>query len=110
VIRRYAQIRPSRGTVISPALRAEVRSADGFGCAGYSAGMLGECFGGIELDHIRASHGIGMKSATERPNLVSLCSAHHRQKTENGRKWRPLLLEYIARRDQWGGGREEAPE
>jgi hypothetical protein len=67
--------------------------------------MAGECAGAISLDHVRASHGMGMKSATTRSNLVSLCSGmgevygHHRLKTEHGRTWRPILLQYINRRD-----------
>jgi 5-methylcytosine-specific restriction endonuclease McrA len=87
------------GTVIPARLRGNVKAADG-GCVGYLVGMEGPCFGSLELDHVRASHGIGMKSETERGNLVTLCSTHHREKTENGRKYRPLLLEYIAARDR----------
>lgn len=42
---------------------------------------------------------MGMKSPTERGNLVALCVTHHQVKTENGRTWRPPLLDYIDRRD-----------
>ena len=106
MLRRYAPIKKSRGTVIPASLRAEVLAADGYRCVGHQLldpPMPGDClcpFGGrLELDHVRASGAIGRKSATERGNLVSLCSAAHRQKTDNGRKYRPLLLAYIERRD-----------
>jgi len=97
-------MKPSRGTVIPASVRAEVYARDQ-GCVGPRVGMPGECQGAIELDHVRASHGMGMKSQTTRDNLVSLCSGgataygHHRLKTEHGRTWRPLLLQYIERRD-----------
>ena len=104
-LRRYSPLKPSRGTVIPTSLRQQVRFLDlvgGYqwaGCAGPRIGMPGDCFGGIELDHVRAGS-FGKKSATERGNLVSLCSTHHREKTLNGRKWRPLLLAYIEERDR----------
>src|SRR5687767_9554055 len=96
-LRRYAPLAPSRGTVIPANLRAEVLAADK-GCVGPRVGMPSDCFGAIELDHVRASHGIGMKSETALSNLVSLCSTHHRLKTNAGRTWRPLLVDYLARR------------
>lgn len=96
-LRRYAPLKPSRGTVIPPRLRIEVLTADG-GCVGRIIGMPGECFGALELDHVRASGGIGMKSRTTLDNLASLCSTHHREKTNNGRKWRPVLIAYLERR------------
>ena len=98
-LRRYAPLKPSRGTMISAKLRAEVLARDRWHCVGPQVLMLGPCFGRVELDHVRASGGLGMKSPTERGNLASLCSTHHRVKTLNGRKWRPLLLDYIAQRD-----------
>lgn len=97
-LRRYAEFKASRGTVIPARLRAEVLNADK-GCAGQKVGMVHECSGSIELDHVRASGALGRKSPTERGNLVSLCGSHHREKTHNGRKWRPLLLAYIEARD-----------
>jgi len=97
VIRRYSEIKASRGTVIPAGLRQEVKARDN-GCVGPRIGMPGDCFGAIELDHIRASHGMGMKSATELNNLASLCSSHHRLKTNAGRTWRPLLIEYVEAR------------
>jgi hypothetical protein len=56
--------------------------------------MLGACTPGrVELDHIdNAGHG---KRGPSTPlNLVSLCADHHQDKTENTRKWRPILREY----------------
>jgi len=38
---------------------------------------------------------MGMKSPSTEDNLVVLCGAHHRWKTENGREARPLLLAYL---------------
>jgi len=93
VLRRYAPIPKSKGTVIPPELRIRVLERDR-GCVGF--GRLPEpCAGSLELDHVRASHGIGMKSRTEADNLVALCGAHHRYKTANGRKARPVLLDYL---------------
>ena len=84
----------SRGTLIPDALRREVILRDG-GCVGPRAGMPLPCAGGIGLDHVRASHGLGMKSETNAGNLVSLCGTHHRLKTLEGRTWRPALLRYL---------------
>lgn len=64
------------------------------GCIGFGR-LPGDCSGGLELDHVRASGGMGMKSRTEPDNLVSLCGAHHRYKTANGRTARPILLAYL---------------
>ncbi len=55
------------------------------------------CEGRIEVDHVRASGGLGLKSETIRTNLVSLCSHHHKLKTDWGKTWRPILLAYLAR-------------
>lgn len=96
-LRRYQPLKPSRGTVIPPKLRIEVFEADR-GCVGPRVGMPGECFGALEIDHVRASGGIGMKSETSLHNLVALCSTHHREKTNNGKTWRPKLIEQIAKR------------
>lgn len=94
-LRRYAPIAPSKGTVIPPTMRIEVLERDR-GCVGPRVGMPGDCAGTLEIDHVRASHGMGMKSATEPANLVTLCGSHHRLRTEHGRTWRPLLLDYLA--------------
>jgi 5-methylcytosine-specific restriction endonuclease McrA len=93
-MRRYAPMKPSRGTVIPAGLRIDVLTRD-MGCVGFGR-FPGDCAGANELDHVRASHGMGMKSETTSSNLVTLCGAHHRWKTENGRKARPILLDYLA--------------
>lgn len=92
-MRRYAPITPSLGTVTPPALRIEVYERDR-GCVGYGQ-LPGPCAGPVEADHVRASHAMGMKSRTARDNLVSLCGAHHRWKTNHGREARPILLAYL---------------
>ena len=58
---------------------------------------LSPCDGPLDVDHVRASGGLGMKSPTHRTNLVVLCRWHHRLKTEYGKTWRPILLDYLAR-------------
>lgn len=55
------------------------------------------CSGPLEVDHVRASGGLGIKSPTHRSNMVLLCHWHHRLKTEYGKVWRPLLLAYLER-------------
>lgn len=92
-LRRYAPIKESRGTVIPADLRIRVLSRDQ-GCVGFGR-LPGSCAGPLELDHVRASHGMGMKSRTETDNLVSLCGTHHRWRTEHGREGRPILLAYL---------------
>ena len=55
------------------------------------------CEGRLEVDHVRASGGLGMKSETHRRNMVLLCAHHHRAKTDYGKTWRPLLIDYLNR-------------
>ena len=55
------------------------------------------CDGPLDVDHVRASGGLGMKSPTHRTNMVVLCRHHHRANTEYGKTWRPLLLAYLER-------------
>jgi 5-methylcytosine-specific restriction endonuclease McrA len=55
------------------------------------------CDGPLDVDHVRASGGLGMKSPTHRTNMVVLCRHHHIAKTEYGKVWRPLLEEYLRR-------------
>lgn len=93
-LRRFTPLKASRGTVIPDEVRRMVILRDR-GCVGPRAGLPGPCVNAIELDHVRASHGIGMKSETSARNLVSLCSSHHRYKTGFGREARPLLLRYL---------------
>ena len=75
-MRRYAPIAASRGTVIPASLRLRVLTRDN-GCVGFGRFPV-ECAGGLELDHVRASGGMGMKSRTAEDNLVALCGACHR--------------------------------
>ena len=93
-LRRYAPLKPSRGTVWPPEVKAHVRSHYA-GCLGPLAGMKGECLGQIELDHVRASGGTGMKSKSVAVNAAQLCSWHHRLRTEHGKEWRPRLITVI---------------
>lgn len=55
------------------------------------------CDGPLEVDHVRASGGLSMKSPTHRTNMVLLCRWHHRLKTDWGKTWRPLLIAYLER-------------
>jgi 5-methylcytosine-specific restriction endonuclease McrA len=94
-LRRYTPLNPSRGTVIPADIRQAVHERD-LGCVGATLGWPSHRDKrGIELDHVRASHGLGMKSATELGNLVALCNDCHRYKTDHGREARPLLLAYL---------------
>lgn len=95
-LRTYKPMKQSRGTVWPTDVRIAADLRDR-GCLGPRVGMPDECFGDIELDHIRASGGIGMKSRSTLDNAASLCSTHHRIKTNAGRTWRPVLLDYIER-------------
>jgi 5-methylcytosine-specific restriction endonuclease McrA len=96
-LRRYARIKKSRGTVIPPEVRRAVVARDVV-CIGLIAGFPTTHGGTLELDHVRASHGIGMKSESTVENLVLLCGTCHRWKTEHGREARPLLLAYLEQR------------
>lgn len=93
-MRRYSTLRPSRGTTIPPELRIAVLQRDN-GCVGRRLDWPGDCMGALELDHVRASHAMGMKSETTADNLVALCGSHHRLRTSYGRIFRPRLLEYL---------------
>lgn len=93
-LRRYGPMKASRGTVIPADVRKAVEYRDRL-CVGYVVGMPGECAGSYELDHVRASGGLGMKSSSTISNLVRMCGVHHRVKTESGRQWRPVLVAYI---------------
>lgn len=91
-LRRYTPMKPSRGTVWPPDVKAHVRIHQS-DCIGPLAGMPGECGGQSEDDHIRASGGIGMKSLSIATNDARLCSWHHRLKTNHGKTWRPRLID-----------------
>lgn len=98
MLRRYSELKPSRGTQWPPEVRRAIEARDPV-CVGRVIGFPpSECFGGLELDHVRASGAIGMKSRSTLDNGVRLCSNHHRYKTEHGKMVRPLLLDYIALR------------
>lgn len=88
-----------RDTPDEAAEKRYVRQRDR-GCVAERAWGTGKslpCEGPLDVDHVRASGGIGMKSPTHRKNMVVLCRHHHRAKTEYGKVWRPLLLDYLAR-------------
>lgn len=93
-MRRYTELRPSAGTTWPPAVRRAIRERDR-GCAGPAAGMPGDCHYALEIDHVRASGGLGMKSRSTVDNGVVLCGFHHQEKTRYGREYRPMLLRYI---------------
>lgn len=93
-LRRYAPMKPSRGTVIPGEVRVAVLTRDD-GCVGAKLGWPGPHTSALELDHVRASGGLGMKSRSTEDNLVALCGECHRLKTREGRARRPELLRYL---------------
>lgn len=93
-MRRRSGLAPSQGTQWPSAVRAHVRTHQ-WGCLGAYAGMPGPCIGELELDHVRASGGVGMKSDSIAVNGARLCNPHHDLKTLNGRIWRPVLIDAI---------------
>lgn len=91
-----ARLKPSKGTVIPPHVRAYVYARDNMRCVGPIVGMPGACGGWLELDHVRASGGIGMKSPSTADNLLILCGLiHHPLKTREAKQWRPSLIAYL---------------
>jgi hypothetical protein len=84
---------------IPPEVRRSVRERDG-GCVFAKLGIDHDCFGQLELDHVRSSGGLGLRSPSTPDNLVLLCSTAHFAKTLNGRRWRPVLLEWIERAER----------
>ena len=105
MLRRYPTHR-QRGTArpdpVSPAVRAHVRERDR-GCVFSRLGISHLCLGALELDHVRASGGLGLRSRSTPDNLVLLCPAAHRIKTLAGRRWRPVLLAWIEQAEPDGG-------
>jgi 5-methylcytosine-specific restriction endonuclease McrA len=81
---------------IPPEVRAYVRERDE-GCVFARLAIPHECFGQLELDHVRSSGGLGLRSPSTPDNLVVLCPAAHFAKTLDGRPWRPVLVEWIER-------------
>ena len=92
---RRSALAPSRGTVWPREVREHVETHQRT-CLGQLAGMPGDCRGVPELDHVRASQGIGMKSLSVAVNGARLCSWHHWLKGQHGKTWRPRLLSVIA--------------
>jgi len=93
---RRTALRPSAGTRWPPSVIAHVRTHQP-PCIGPQAGMPGTCAGQSENDHVRASGGISMKSDSIATNCARLCNGtHHPMKTNEGKRWRPRLLEVIA--------------
>lgn len=93
-------MKPSHGNAVPGDLRREVITRDGWHCvcerAGFPSEVVARCPGTPDgLDHVRASHGMGMKSETALRNLVTLSNVAHDWKTRNGRIARPLLIAYI---------------
>lgn len=87
-------------TRIPDKMRHYVKHRDA-GCIAYLFMGRMDCGGPYDEDHVRASGGLGLKSVTCPCNLVVLCRRHHREKTENGKTWRPRLLAYL---DDFGYG------
>lgn len=83
---------------VTPELREAVLERDQ-GCVGPRLGMPRACFGRLELDHIRASGGLGLRSASVITNLITVCGAHHYAKTVEGRKWRPAFIEWAREKE-----------
>jgi 5-methylcytosine-specific restriction endonuclease McrA len=105
MLRRYPFRRP-RGDArthgpVPPAVRAQVKERDRV-CVFSRLGIPHDCFGPLELDHVRASGGLGLRSRSTPDNLVLLCPAAHRLKTLEGRRWRPVLLAWIERAEREG--------
>jgi 5-methylcytosine-specific restriction endonuclease McrA len=100
MLRRYPTRRrrcdPRSPDPVPPSVRARVRARDR-DCVFARLGIPHECFGQLELDHVRASGGLGLRSRSTRDNLVLLCPVAHRMKTLEGRRWRPVLLAWIER-------------
>ncbi|HLX34681.1 MAG TPA: HNH endonuclease signature motif containing protein [Candidatus Limnocylindrales bacterium] len=90
--------RSARAGPVPPDVRASVIARDR-GCVFSHLGIAHDCGRWVELDHVRASGALGRRSRSTADNLVSLCPAAHREKTRNGRRWRPVLLAWIERND-----------
>lgn len=90
-MRRRSSLKASSGTVWPVEVREHVRVHQA-GCIGPIAGMPGHCDGETQLDHVRASHAVGMKSKSIATNAARVCNWHHDMKTRQGKLWRPRLL------------------
>jgi 5-methylcytosine-specific restriction endonuclease McrA len=100
-VRRRAQA-DNRPDPVPASVRDEVRARDR-GCVFERLGVAHDCFGRLELDHVRASGGLGVRSRSTPDNLVLLCPAAHLEKTLHGRQWRPVLLAWIERAKREAG-------
>lgn len=94
-MRRYTTPTRSRGTVWPAHVREHVYTHQRV-CIGPLAEMDGMCDRYDDLDHLRASGAVGMKSKSIAVNGARLCGLHHREKTMRGKTWRPRLLGVIA--------------
>lgn len=101
-MRRYSPIAKSRGTTWPPEVKAEITRLDGHRCvcerAMFPPEVVARCGGSLETDHVRASHGVGMKSESTVANGATLSAFCHAWKTDHGKVARPLLLDWIERR------------
>jgi 5-methylcytosine-specific restriction endonuclease McrA len=106
MLRRYRASGRARGITrpdpIPAAVRDAVRARDR-GCVFGQLDIDHDCFGRLELDHVRASGGLGLRSRSTPDNLVVLCPAAHLEKTLHGRRWRPVLLAWIERAEREAG-------
>lgn len=64
-------------------------------CVGPRAGLPGACAGRLELDHV-LNGGMALRGPSTEENLLPLCQAHHRYKTEHARLARRLLVALLA--------------
>lgn len=88
---------------VTPDVANAVLERDGYLCVGPRVWMPGTCDGRLELDHI-ANLGMALRGPSRPENLVTLCSRHHRMKTEHGRTWRPVLLKWVSSHDGTADG------
>ncbi len=102
MLRRYPARRHRRAVrrdPVPPTVRDHVRRRDR-ACVFTRLGIPHLCLGRLELDHVRASGGLGLKSPSTPDNLVLLCPQAHLEKTLHGRRWRPVLLAWIERAER----------
>lgn len=97
-MKRTATRRKPHKDPVTPELREYILARDGHMCVGPRLEMDGPCDGRIEIDHV-VNGGTGKRGPSIPLNLVSLCSEHHRQKTDHARAWRPLLVRYLLERE-----------
>lgn len=86
---------------VTPELYAYLQQRDGR-CVMAKIRADHVCDGPTEVDHVRASGGLSMRSPSTKDNCVRLCRYGHNAKTAWGKVWRPLLLEYLLEVEGWG--------